>query len=239
MMKANVIAGAMFARWSQENYFKYMRKHYNLDGLVNYSTEQIPDTTPVINPEYRRWDGEVRKKGGQLNQRRAKFAALTLESNIEPKQMEIYLQKKADLQEEIEQHVNTLKATRKQTKKHITVGELSEEERFDRLSTQSKYLIDAIKMIAYRAETAMANICHQTMSHTDEARSLLRGIYNTEVDMFVDNDANTLTIKLHHLANNMSSLTVQELCQELTATETVFPGTGLRVIYKMVSSKNL
>jgi len=242
MMKANVIAGAMFARWSQENYFKYMRKHYNLDGLVNYSTEQIPDTTPVINPEYRRWDGEVRKKGGQLNQRRAKFAALTLESNIEPKQMEIYLQKKADLQEEIEQleqHVNTLKATRKQTKKHITVGELSEEERFDRLSTQSKYLIDAIKMIAYRAETAMANICHQTMSHTDEARSLLRGIYNTEVDMFVDNDANTLTIKLHHLANNMSSLTVQELCQELTATETVFPGTELRVIYKMVSSKNL
>ncbi|MGH8652132.1 MAG: putative transposase [Gammaproteobacteria bacterium] len=33
---------------------------------------------------------------------------------------------------------------------------MPEEGRFQRLSTQSKRFIDAIKMIAYRAETAMA-----------------------------------------------------------------------------------
>ena len=128
---------------------------------------------------------------------------------------------------------------RKQTKKHITVGELPEEERFDQLRTQSKYLIDAIKMVAYRAETAMANICRQTMSRPDEARSLLQAIYSTEADIIVDNETKTLTVQLHHLANNMSTLTIQQLCEELTATETVFPGTELRVIYKMVSSQNL
>jgi len=237
-----VIAGAMFARWSQENYFKYMRENYNLDGLVAYSTEEIPDTTPVVNPDHRRLGGEVRSEVGKLNRRRALFAALTLQGDIEPKCVEAYQQKKADLQEEIEQRdqqVKALKAARKQTKKHITVGELAEEERFDRLSTQSKYLIDAIKMIAYRAETAMANIGRQTMSHPDEARSLLRAIYGTEADLFVDNDTKTLTVQLHHLANTMSSLTVQQLCQELTATETVFPGTELRIIYKMVSPQNL
>jgi hypothetical protein len=234
-----VIAGAMFARWSQENYFKYMREHYNLDGLVGYSTETIPDTTPVVNPRYRQLDGEVRREVGKLNRRRAHFAALTLEGDLEPRRVEAYQQKQADLQEEIEQRdqqVTALKAARKQTKKHITVGELPEEERFDRLSTQSKYLIDAIKMIAYRAETAMANICRQTMSRPDEARSLLRAIYSTDADMLVDEESKTLTVKLHHLANNMSNVTVHQLCQELTATQSVFPGTDLTVIYKTVSS---
>lgn len=235
------VAAAMFARWSQENFFKYMREHYNLDGLVAYSTEAIPDTTVVINPEYRRLDGEVRREVGKLSRRRAKFAALTLQGEIEPKRVEAYQLKKAQLQEEIEisdQQVAVLKVARKQTKKHITVGELPSAERFDRLSTQSKYLIDSIKMIAYRAESAMANICCQTMSHPDEARSILRAIYSTEADLHVDNDAGTLTVQLHHLANNMSSLTAQQLCQELTDTEIIFPGTELRVIYKMVSSQN-
>ncbi|MFT5084246.1 MAG: hypothetical protein ACI9Y1_002299 [Lentisphaeria bacterium] len=40
---------------------------------------------------------------------------------------------------------------------------------------------------------------------------------------------------MHHLANKMSRHTVQQLFEELSATETVFPGTEFRVIYKMVS----
>ena len=236
-----VIAGAMFARWSQENFFKYMRQNYNLDGLVDYSTEDIPDTTPVINPDYRRLDGDVRRQLGKLNRRRAKFAAGSLSGDIEPKKVEAFQQKQAELQQEIEQleqEVKTLKEERKQTKKHITFGELSEENRFKQLSTQSKYLIDAIKMISYRAETSMANVCRQTMSHPDEVRSLLRAIYSSEADLVVDRENKTLTVQLHHIANPMSSRTIQQLCEELTATETIFPGTELTMIYKMVSNLN-
>ena len=36
------VAAAMFARWSQENFFKYMRQHYGLDRLIDYATEEIP-----------------------------------------------------------------------------------------------------------------------------------------------------------------------------------------------------
>lgn len=209
---------------------------------MDYCTENIPDATPGVNPAYRRVDGEVRRAVGKLGRQRARFAALILEGDIEPACVEAYQQKKADLQEDIEQRdeqVKALKAVRKDTPKHITVGELPEEERFDRLSTQSKYWVDTIKMIAYRAETAMVNICRETMSHPDEVRRLLRAIYSTEADIIVDYETKTLTVQLHHLANKMSSITVQQLCQELTSTETVFPGTDLRVIYKMVSSQNL
>jgi hypothetical protein len=37
-----VVAAAMFARWCQENFFRYMREHYNLDRLVQYTTELVP-----------------------------------------------------------------------------------------------------------------------------------------------------------------------------------------------------
>lgn len=234
----SAVSAAMFARWSQENFFKYMRQHYNIDRLVEYSTEKVDDTTVVINPEYRRLDGMVRKKVAMLARRRASFAALQLKDDIEPRKVEKYQQKKAELNEEIrhlEKEVSKLKVSRKAEKKHITAAELTKEERFERLGTQNKYLVDTIKMIAYRAETAMANILREKMSHPDEARSLLRAIYNTEADIIPDEIAGTLTIRLHQLANKSSSETIDYLCYELNSVETVFPGTNLRMVYEMVS----
>ena len=50
---------------------------------------------------------------------------------------------------------------------------------------------------------------------------------------------NSLTIRLHPLANTSSDLAVRHLCAELNTTETLFPGTELRLIYDLVSPKNL
>jgi hypothetical protein len=77
------------------------------------------------------------------------------------------------------------------------------------------------------------------MTRHDDARSLLRAIYSTEVDIVPDLQANTLTIRLHPLANTSSDLAVRHLCAEFNTTETLFPGTELRLIYDLVSSKNL
>lgn len=45
-----LLAVYMFARWSQENYFKYAREHYNLDRLAGYATQEITDPIEVVNP---------------------------------------------------------------------------------------------------------------------------------------------------------------------------------------------
>src|SRR5262249_41442788 len=175
------LAPAMFGRWSQENFFRYMRQSYNLDGLVDYGTDSIPETTMVVNPAYRTLDGQARKKVGLLNRKIAEFGALNLEGEIEAAKVEAFAQRKADLQEDIAQaqtELAEIKAQRKTTKRHIVFKELPEEARFDRLSTQSKHLVDTIKMIAYRAETAMAQMVRQKMARHDDARSLLRAIYS-------------------------------------------------------------
>ncbi|MCL7486862.1 MAG: hypothetical protein M8357_01635, partial [Desulfobulbaceae bacterium] len=98
-----------------------------------------------------------------------------------------------------------------------------------------KYFIDTIKMIAYRAETAMANILRRSMCHQDEARSLLRSLYATEADLLPDYARGSLTVRLHQPANKCSAEAIKKLCRELNETRVKFPGTELRLVYELVS----
>ncbi len=173
-VRAEMVAGT-------ENFFKYAREHFGLDRLADYRTEAISDPLRVVNPDYRQLDGQVRSATGKLTRRLANFAAMTLDAPIEPKHVEPFVRRKAALQEEIEtlQHtLATLKVSRKETPHHITVDELPEEARFRQLSTQSKHLLDTIKMIAYRAETAMANSLREHPTRPDE-RGVVRAPHTT------------------------------------------------------------
>jgi hypothetical protein len=83
----------------------------------------------------------------------------------------------------------------------------------------------------------MANSLREKMSHPDEVRTLtlLRPRYKTEADLLPDLEMQTLTIRLHHLANVMSDNVIEKLCTELNATETRFPRTNLRMVFKVGS----
>ncbi len=231
------VAAAMFARWCQENFFKYMRQEYGLDRVIDYGTEEIPGTTRVVNPDYRRLDGEVRKTAAQLTRKRAQLQATDLSQVTDDAKLAELQQKHGELLDEVtrlEESQESLKAKRKGTPKHITASELPAQERIDRLSTQSKHFIDTIKMVAYRAETAMANVLRDEMKRPEDARALLRALYTNEADLIPDEVAKTLTVRLHHLANRNSDKAIRHLCDELNLTETAFPGTDLRVVYELL-----
>jgi hypothetical protein len=233
-----LIGASMFARWCQENYFKYMREHYSLDKLADYSLETIAEPTQVVNPAYRDLDGQVKSKQGKLNRMLASFGAMHFAGTLDDEKLDPFLHKKAGLQEAIEQQkqvIAALKKARKETLHHIDVCDLPEDQQFKQLSTQSKHLVDTIKMTAYRAETAMANSLRENMSHPDEVRTLLRALYQTEADLLPDLEKQTLNIRLHHLANVMSDKVIEKFCAELNATETRFPRTNLRMIFKVGS----
>lgn len=237
MSHLEVMAMAMFARWSQENFFKYMREQYSLDRVTDYATEVIADTVLVVNPEFRRFDSQIKSKASLLTRSLARFGAIQLEGELDEKNIDEYQSKKSDLKDliaNLEGEIVKLKDQKKNVAKHITVAQLPEAERFNRLSTKSKHLIDTIKMIAYRGESAMAYSLREVMSHTDEARRLLRSIYNTEADILPDKENNTLTVRLHHLANRSEDAAAKHLCKELNGTLTVFPGTNLVMIFEIL-----
>lgn len=232
------LAASMFARWSQENFFKYMREHYGLDRLVEYGTEAVPDSVRVVNPAWRQLDSQVRTLTGKRQRLLVQFAAQGLQGELSESEVTRYQQKKAQLQEEIEhlgQQLDQIKLQRKQTAHHVTVGELPEAERFSRLLPERKHFLDTIKLISYRAETSMASLLRESMSRGDDTRALLRQIYSTEADLLPDADNKTLTVRLHHLTQAAHDQALLRLCDELNATETIFPGTDLRLIYKLGS----
>ena len=92
-------------------------------------------------------------------------------------------------------------------------------------------------MIAYRAETSMVHVLRERLARHDDARSLVRRIFETEVDLTPDLAAKTLTVRLHCFSHNAQDIAVRHLCEQLNDTETVFPGTDLRVVYEQIGSK--
>ena len=49
-MPLEQVAGAMFSRWSQENFFKYLREQFNLDSLPSHDLEPLDPDAQVVNP---------------------------------------------------------------------------------------------------------------------------------------------------------------------------------------------
>jgi uncharacterized coiled-coil protein SlyX len=236
---ATEIAASMFARWCQENFFGYMRKHYGLDHLITHTLDEISGDILVVNPEHRQLDGQVRSKVGVLQKKMAEFGDLNLKDVLDEKKVKNFECKKALLQQTIEdlsQEVAALKQKRKETARHILVSELPEEHRFKSLSADSKHFIDTIKMVAYRAETAMASIIREHMARTNDVRALLQGLYVNSADIIPNANAGTLTVRLHHLASPVESKALASLCEQLNTTQTYFPGTELQLVYELIST---
>ena len=93
-------------------------------------------------------------------------------------------------------------------------------------------------MIAYRAETAMANILQESGIKKDEARAIVRQIFMTDADIEPDNEKGILKVRVHNMANPRNNDYVQKLCDILNESETIFPGTNLRMVYDLVSNQN-
>ncbi len=237
-LSAAIIAVTMFARWSQENFFKYMIEHYGIDRLAGNKLESINETQSIVNPIYRQVDSEIRSLTSKLNRKKAEYATVILDEDIEEKQVKAYIITKAklvDIISELEQEIQNKKTKRSDTPRKIAISELPESEKFKAFKKTKKQFVDTIKMIAYRAETAMASIVAPLLSNQDEKRSIIRQILATDADIIPQINTKTLLIKLHNLTNPRNNSYVRNLCQILNESEIVFPGTDLRLVFDSVS----
>jgi len=230
------LAVRLFARWTQENFLKYMREHYAIDRLVEQGTEPLPATTTVVNPAWRQLDNQIRREQALRQRDRAAFGALSLSAVPEPPELDAWQQQKARLHQTLtarETHLTELKAKRKETPRHLALNDLPKAEQFPRLRTECKHFVDTIKLIAYRAETALVGTVREKLARPDDARALVRELMRTPADLIPDPQARTLTVQLHPLPSRLQDSAVRHLAEELTATETVFPGTHLRLIFTL------
>jgi hypothetical protein len=225
-----VIAGRMFARWCQENFFAYMMEHFDIDGLIQYGAESLPGTLLVVNPAWRNLDKAIIKVRQTERKLQAELAKKTLADGTEIQKNAESLEAIQTVQTELQQ----LLAKRKEIPKKVKIDSLPEDQRPTRLLPLNKMLSDTVKMIAYRAETAVVALLRRHLNKEDEARALVRELFVSAADIEPDDAAKTLTIKIHRMANPVHDKAITALLEELTSQEFCHPETGAKMIYSLI-----
>ncbi len=89
-------------------------------------------------------------------------------------------------------------------------------------------------MVAYRCETAMVRVVREVLSRSDDARPLIRELLRSSADLSPNREAGTLTVRVHPMSTPRWNHAIGHLLEELTATQTNFPGTTLRLIFESI-----
>jgi hypothetical protein len=233
------IAILMFARWGQENFFKYMVESFGIDNITSYFKNLIPDMSQLINPKYRELDSEHKKITTQINHKKVKYAGISLQNKeMSEKEIQRYTQKKSDLQLEIkdlEKKRTAIIEKKKSIDKKILFKDLDENQKFTTSVNERKFFLDVIKIIAYHAETALCNIIKKQMASPQQARTLMRKLYTVDADIERNESNSVLIVKLHRTNHWADDKILEMLCDQLNETETKFPATNLTIQFKMVT----
>jgi hypothetical protein len=233
-------AGALFSRWSQENFFRYAMQHFGIDLLSEYGTDGFPEPKrPVVNPARRELDTRRRSLQSRLTRQQAQYAARTLHPEADQAKVQKWEQQKAALVESIEQlehELSEVKQQQSQTPKHIPWSELPEESKFEQLAPSRKRLLDTVKMLAYRTETSLVGIVREALSREDDARVLLQDLFRQEADLHPDELRGQLEVHIHPFSNPRSNRAIEHLLEELNASEMKYPGTSLTLTYSLIGA---
>ncbi|MBV5338811.1 MAG: hypothetical protein J0665_04525 [Deltaproteobacteria bacterium] len=91
-----------------------------------------------------------------------------------------------------------------------------------------------MKMVAYRAETALVSILRRHLSKENEARALIRELFISSAELIPDENAKTLSVKIHRMGSPMHDRAIAVLLEELNELNFCHPETGCRFIYTLV-----
>jgi len=239
-LSIHMVAFYMFSRWTQENFFKYLRQDYDFDRLLQYAVEQIDKDFVVNNPEYNNATYKLGKIREKINRRKAVLYELH-ENNIKADldKANEYLKKQIKTREELktlEDQEKDLLEKRFQIPSQMKIEDMPDNIKYNKLNIESKRFQNIIKMICYRAETSCANLLSDGFKRSiNEKRTLVKSIINSHADIIPDYQTNQLTIKIYTQANPRMNLAIKNAVQLLNETETKYPGTNLVLNYKIAT----
>ena len=225
------VAYRMFDRWRQENFFKYMREEFLLDALIDYQIEPEDPTRTIPNPERRALDKQIQAARADLAKLEREYGVAAA-ANAEQRRptmrgFKIAHGKLGKQLRTARARVAQLAAQRQDLPKRVEVRDLNERA-VVKLATERKHLTDIIKMVAYQAESDLLALLRPHYARVEqEGRTLLHELFATAGDIRVCD--NQLYITLAPLSSPHRTKAAQALSEILDQTETIFPGSRLRM----------
>ncbi|MDP2824133.1 MAG: hypothetical protein Q8O52_15830 [Sulfuritalea sp.] len=188
-------------------------------------------TATVINPRWREADKAVSTARRNVRKLQAKLGACSaLEDGAD-------IEQKAECLHDIQVaqiELQDARTKRKEVARKVTLDSLPAEERPTQLLPLNKMLCDTVKMVAYRAETALVALLRRHLNKEDEARALVRALFVSSADLAPDAQTKTLTVKIHRMASPVHDRAIAALLTDLNELNFRHPETGDRLIYSLV-----
>jgi hypothetical protein len=231
----------MGARWRQENHYRYARIHFDLDSHDTYRAGDDDATRLVPNPAKKPAYQQAEKA------RRALHSAQTLRdrellaaSTPAPGATTVLTNAmvntiNADVHT-AEQALDAALAEHQAIPARLPLSQVNPGQQV--LDTETKLIHHAIRIAAYNTMRSLARAILTDTGYTradDEAHTLIRTALAGSGDIIPDND--TVHIRLDPLSAPRHTAAIDELCQVLNDTHTVYPGTGLSLRYSIKSHR--
>jgi len=226
-------AHRMFSRWKQENFFRYMRYEFALDRLCTYEVEPADPKRLVPSPERKALQRKL------TTARAARTKLLERHGELKPGK-KVRVGRRSVDEEELDgliikrdAEIKKLEAAVAPLPKKVALDTVLAPEKIVKLERERKVLVDAIKLTAFRAESTLARLVEPFFKrHEDEARKLLKSIFQATADILPDERQRQLTVKFHGLASARATRALAALCALMTERETLYPGTDLRLRFE-------
>jgi len=235
------VAYRMFERWRQENFFKYLREEYLIDGLVDYQVEPDDPERSVRNPARRAVDKELRKARAEIKKVQETYGATALkhfQDGVATLRALTAEEKKIHQElKEANDRVQKLRAQQKSLPTRIALSQVRPDEEPVKLSTERKHLTNVLKLVAYQIESDLVNLIRPHYARTDdEGRTLIQTALQCAATL--EPSVTELRVTLRPLSSVHRSRAVAALCDTLNRSETYFPGTQLRMTFAVEGAQN-
>jgi hypothetical protein len=229
-LPAAKIACLMFARWRQENLFRYMRQHYGLDQIISYALEEADGERMIPNPERRQLNDQIAALRRLLSDTRSDLGRIMLdEPHVSGPDLIALKAEREELMvlaRGFDEQVAERLAERKTLPKHVPVASVGQRQQ---LKLEQKTIIDRIKLTAYNAEEWLLERLLPHYPNPHDARALLRSFALLSGEM--RSTSTSLTITLDAPDNPLHRRALRGLCADLNQLSTPFPGTQLPLVY--------
>ena len=234
-LPAAEIVWRLGGRWRHENYFRYGRTHFALDALDDYTDKPDDPTRLVPNPAKTGAAAAVSTAEQCLADAETVLAAAISAAAAAAGRPDNHGSAAVDpaavaAVETARSQLDQARTDRAATPARVPLANVRPNARL--LDEETKLITHAIRMSAYNAETTLARLLREHYSRAaDEARALLREAMRLPGDIHITGD--TLHLRLDPATAARRSRAIASLCNELTATETRYPGTNLKIKYSV------
>jgi len=231
------IAHRMFFRWTQENFFRYMRHEYAIDHLCAYNIEQADIDRLVPNPARKEKKKELERIKRELEKYKTEYGQAALENSESQRRtmrgFKIANSEQGQKIREIEKKCQKTEAAMNALPKKVPLKKIVKEEEIVKLELERKILTDAIKMASYRAETSLFNLIQPFfIRHEDEGRTFLKTLFQLSGDILPDEENRRLVIRFHTMANQRSNNVLKAVCEITNQEGCTYPGTNLALTFE-------